>query len=57
MPFNTGMDARENCQARHSGITRIVIVLLLSLLASGLWQGYGAWLFARLTTWVVAHGA
>jgi hypothetical protein len=44
MVFNTVMDARH--QDHRPAIERIAVVVLVTLLAWGLWQGYGAWLLS-----------
>jgi hypothetical protein len=41
------MDAQH-----HSRLVRLAVAVLGTLLAWGLWQCYGAWLFAPVTAYV-----
>ncbi len=45
MVFNSAMDARDEDHRFRSALERFAIGVLAVLLLSGLWQGYGAWLF------------
>jgi hypothetical protein len=53
--MESGMEAREldpKPGRRNTRVARIVAAWLAVLLALGLWQGYGTWLFGM----VVNHG-
>jgi hypothetical protein len=52
MVFNTVMDANEKDHRARPAIARLAIGVLIMLLVSGLWQGYGAGLFGA----AVSHG-